>query len=481
MREKKFLLKFKTSIFLSISIFVLSCGGGGGNNIPSNPLPVPFTWVVDTPESQGLSSAKVQDALDFAMADGRYSQAAMIIKNGKIIGEQYRGMGPNEKTAITNHATSNWTTEALDFYYGSRSASSLATSWSVAKSFTSIIFGIADTYNPNYFPNGLDTPAATFLTEWANDARNTITIKNILDMRSGLEPACYNSETSSWAVCSANNIGSGGGLTSATDQLIGCIDRNLAATGQPHDWYRPGIVPAPNFEAGYFLYSNCDTMILGEIFFRAVGQDIKTFGDTHLFSKLNITADWWRDNSIGGQANGNYLSYCCIDMTTRDFAKVALLLMNDGVWQGEQVIPLSYVQAIKNITTTSVITEIFGGIQSYGLKFWSLYGASNCGGTGVQVGTGNQKCVPDNTIITPIGFDGQYMLMDFTNDLIMIRFSLYLPVEQANLEKKMTVSDPTNLAYIVTAPTVVTSTSDPANVPLTSFFPAAEYWYRLNN
>tara|TARA_A100001388_G_scaffold263386_1_gene233751 strand:+ start:1 stop:903 length:903 start_codon:yes stop_codon:yes gene_type:complete len=300
-------------------------------------------------------------------------------------------------------------------------------------------------------------------------------------MRSGLEPACYDSQTSSWAVCSANNIGSGGGMVGATDQLIGCINRNLAATGQPHDWYRPGIVPAPNFEAGYFLYSNCDTMILGEIFYRAVGQDIKSFGDTHLFSKLNISADWWRDNSTGGQANGNYLSYCCIDMTTRDFAKVALLLMNDGVWQGEQIIPLSYVQAIKNITTSSVITEAFGGVQSYGLKFWSLYGGSNCGGTGVQVGTGDQKCVPDNTIITPIGFDGQYMLMDFTNNLIMIRFSLYLPVEQANSEKKMTVSDPANLAYIVTAPTVVTSTSDPANVPLSVFFPAAEYWYRLNN
>ena len=331
MREKKFLLNFRTLIFLSIFLLLSSCGGGGGYNTPSNPLPVPFTWVVDTPESQGLSSAKVQDALDFAMADGRYSQAAMIIKNGKIIGEQYRGMGPNEKTAITNHATSNWTTEALDLYYGSRSANSLATSWSVAKSFTSIIFGIADTYNPNYFPNGLDTPAATFLTEWANDARNTITIKNILDMRSGLEPACYDGQTSSWTVCSANNIGSGGTMMTATDQLTGCIDRNLAATGQPHDWYFPGIVPAPNFEAGYFLYSNCDTMILGEIFYRAVGQDIKSFGDTHLFSKLNISADWWRDNSTGGQANGNYLSYCCIDMTTRDFAKVALLLMNASV------------------------------------------------------------------------------------------------------------------------------------------------------
>ena len=225
MREKKFLLKYKTSIILSISLFLSSCGGGGGYNTPSNPLPVPFTWVEDTPESQGLSSAKVQDALDFAMADGRYSQAAMIIKNGKIIGEQYRGMGSDEKTAIINHATSNWTTEALDLNYGSRSANSLATSWSVAKSFTSIIFGIADTYNPNYFPNGLDTPAATFLTEWANDARNTITIKNILDMRSGLEPACYDSQTSSWAVCSANNIGSGGGTVSYTHLTLPTIVR----------------------------------------------------------------------------------------------------------------------------------------------------------------------------------------------------------------------------------------------------------------
>ena len=87
-------------------------------------------------------------------------------------------------------------------------------------------------------------------------------------------------------------------------------------------------------------------MVLGEIFYRATGQDIKSFADTYLFSKLGISSssvDWWRDNSSGGQANGNYLSYCCVDMTARDFAKIALLLMNDGVWEGEQIIPLSYV------------------------------------------------------------------------------------------------------------------------------------------
>ena len=55
-----------------------------------------------------------------------------------------------------------------------------------------------------------------------------------------------------------------------------------------------------------------------------VGQDIKTFADTYLFSKLNITSDsaqWWRDNSTGGQANGNYLILLLLDMTARDFAK----------------------------------------------------------------------------------------------------------------------------------------------------------------
>ena len=59
----------------------------------------------------------------------------------------------------------------------------------MAKSITSIIFGIA--LGQGYFPKwSLETTAATYLTEWAGDSRNTITIKNLLDMRSGLDPKC---------------------------------------------------------------------------------------------------------------------------------------------------------------------------------------------------------------------------------------------------------------------------------------------------
>ena len=184
----------KTYFYILTSLLFLSCGGGGGYNTFSNPLPVPFAWENVTPESQGLSSAKVQAAMNLAMTDGRYTQAAMIIKNGKIVAENYKGIETTEKTNVSAHQNTI-TEEFLDFRYGTRGADSLVTSWSIGKSITSIVFGIASSLSQfsGQFPNGLNTPAAEHLAEWAGagDPRNAITIKNLLDMRSGLIPTCW--------------------------------------------------------------------------------------------------------------------------------------------------------------------------------------------------------------------------------------------------------------------------------------------------
>ena len=467
-------------LFLVIS---LSSCGGGGSTPASTPDPQAqnqtFSWEVVSPESQGLSAEKVTAAMNFAMEDGRYTQAAIIIKNGKIIAESYRGIGTNEVTQMVDHAQSSWTSDLLNSIYGSRDANSLVSSWSVAKSITSIIFGIA--LEKGYFSGSLETTAATYLKEWEGDSKNTITIKNLLDMRSGLVPKCY-SDSGGWVECDAAGIQGGGGYVSSDNQLSECINnRNMAATEVRHSWYQSGQY---DFNSGDWMYQNCDTQVLGEIFFRAVGQDIKTFADTHLFSKIGITSDsaqWWRDNTSNGQANGNYLTYCCLDMTARDFARIALLLVNDGIWLGEQVIPLSYVQAIKSITTSSVVTEdAIEGTMSYGLKFWSLYGGDVCGLDGAGNFQNNgEKCVIDNTIITPQGFDGQYTTMDFQNKLIMVRFSLYHHANSLGAtEKKMKVdAQPSPMNYILTAPRVATGPVSPLNV----FFPQASFWYMLNN
>ena len=174
----------RLAVFFSF-IFLSSCGGGGSTPTPTPDPPeeIPtFSWEVVTPESQGLSAEKVSAAMNFAMEDGKYTQAAIIIKNGKIVAEQYRGIGTSEVTQMVNHEQTNWDADTLNRIYGTRSQNALVTSWSVAKSITSIIFGIA--LEKGYFSGSLDTTAATYLNragEWAGNSKSTITIKNLLD------------------------------------------------------------------------------------------------------------------------------------------------------------------------------------------------------------------------------------------------------------------------------------------------------------
>ena len=127
---------------------------------------------------------------------------------------------------------------------------------------------------------------------------------------------------------------------------------------------------------------------------------IQYASQTHLFLKLDITAYWWKDNSIGGQDNGNYLTYCCIDMTARDFLKIGQLLLNDGLWNSERILSSAYVQQLKDLTT-------------YGLKFWYTPEAA--------FSSPNPSF---NKLISAVGFDGQYVFIDFENKMLVSRNSL---------------------------------------------------------
>ena len=75
-------------LFLLIFILLSSCGGGGNTPAPTPDPPAQnptFSWEVVTPESQGLSAAKVTAAMNFAMEEGRYTQAAIIIKMARLL------------------------------------------------------------------------------------------------------------------------------------------------------------------------------------------------------------------------------------------------------------------------------------------------------------------------------------------------------------------------------------------------------------
>ena len=88
-------------------------------------------------------------------------------------------------------------------------------------------FGIAEF-------NGLlsiNSKASDYLNEWLNDERRNITIKNLLDMRSGLHRGCYGaSQNDEIGNCNeilgASTLG-GGDIAKANNQLTGCINQTF--------------------------------------------------------------------------------------------------------------------------------------------------------------------------------------------------------------------------------------------------------------
>ena len=418
----------KTISLILFLTLLTSCGGGSNSADPSRSATdtsdAPETgqsvlWQEATPESVGMDSERLEQTFDQAFADGNYTQAALVIKDDKLVYERYRGILPTEAANLT--ATTMLDSQTV---YGTRNKDSLATSWSTAKSFTSVLIAIAIEQG---FIESLSEPASAYIDEWQGDERAAITIRNLLDMRSGLPLVCYDFAAQRLGVCT-NAGNAGGDLVFSNNQMSACINRPLAATNINQPWHTTGAT----WQSGYWLYSNCDTMVLGEILYRATGKDLQTYADLHLFSKIGMQAQWWRDNDGTSQVDGNYLAYCCLDATPRDFARFGQLLLNNGVWDSEQVIPSSYVASIKNITVDSRVTEIGGGgLFSYGLKFWSIFPETQEDGSIYP---------PPNTLISTTGFDGQYITLDFDNNIVVVRNGLYSPIINASDDRKMTIT-----------------------------------------
>jgi len=325
-------MKFWINLIATFLIIIALASCGSPSNEKSDLILEP------TPSDMDFN---LDGAFEYGLADGTFTQSITVFHNGRVLRSSHRGALNSEKEFISNAIGE----EYVDLYEN-KSSRDLVTSWSTGKSFTSILIGIAIDQS---FISGLDQSASDYIFEWQNDDRADITIRHILNMRSGL--FLYDG-------------GNGGNITSFKNQLDACINRTLQT-------------PRNN----NFLYSNCDSMVLGEILVRATGKDFFDFADEHLFSQLDIDAQWWTDQ------NFNYLSYCCIDMTQEEFLKFGQMILNNG----------------GGIISESYITEILSNNgESYNLQFW----------------------FQDNALMT-IGYDGQFIVIDFANNVLVLRNSLY--------------------------------------------------------
>jgi CubicO group peptidase (beta-lactamase class C family) len=229
----------------------------------------------------------------------------LVVKDGKIVAERY-AMGFDMHQAAQTH--------------------------SAAKSFAASLVGIAT------WKYGLNLDSAGALEEWRKpgDPRGGITARHLLHMSSGL-------------------YGEGDGSPQADIYAGGATVADRAVTNMLDTL--PGT---------RFLYNPPDTMLLMRAVREAVKND-KTFWAMpfqQLFWKIGMTrttpaSDWNGDFLMSGQTYS----------TARDFARFGLLYLNDGLWNGNRILPEGWA---KFVSTLSPVQPEGNGAR-YGAQFW-IYG-----------------------------------------------------------------------------------------------------------
>lgn len=122
------------------------------------------------------------------------------------------------------------------------------------------------------------------------------------------------------------------------------------------------FVTAPG---GHFKYSSGDTQLLGIVLKRALnGKSISQYAQETLWQPMGMEFDaqWSKD-----RADGMEKTYCCFNSTTRDFAKLGQLLLNNGNWYGKQIIDSTFVQQMVSPNLKAFATN---EVPIYGHSIW---------------------------------------------------------------------------------------------------------------
>jgi len=266
-------------------------------------------WEVSTPAEQGIDPMLVA-ALYHNAAELETLYGLLVVKDGYLIAEDYFNEGSVDQKALLQSA---------------------------AKSITSAMVGLAldqgclsdvDQKMIDFFPDFADLIV--------DPRKNQITIRDMLQMRSGY-PA-EESDPELWeAVWSGDYV-------------------HLVADAP--------LTSDPGTE---FQYSNLTAHWLGVIVARACDMDLKSFSQEHLFDPLGAKIGNWRKDLDGyNWAAGE------IHVSARDAAKFGLLYLNDGQFEGNQIIPADWVRDSLQTYSENAYDNI-GDFRDigYGYQWWS--------------------------------------------------------------------------------------------------------------
>lgn len=234
------------------------------------------------------TSRTVQEILEHTYTDG-----FIVIHNNKIVYERY---------------------------FNDMSVSSLHLSQSVAKSVTATVCGIL--IHRNLVDR--DAPLSTIIPELGACGYANATLRQVMDMRSGVRFSEVYTDP---------------------DSDIALID--YASGWKPHRPDKPAavldiplILTQEREHGGYFEYRSIETDVMAWVMQRITGKDIATLVSDELWQPMGAEQDAYYTVDRAGYA----LSDGGFNAALRDYARLGMIYLNDGIANGQQLVPAEWVR-----------------------------------------------------------------------------------------------------------------------------------------
>ncbi|HIP32396.1 MAG TPA: class A beta-lactamase-related serine hydrolase [Crocinitomicaceae bacterium] len=220
-------------------------------------------------------------------------------------------------------------------YWENHSAEKVSNSFSMAKTVVAILVGAA--LNEGKIKS-LDDAVCDYLPEFCSKNKETISIRDLLTMSSGLD----------WTE-SAKNPLSDNAESYYGEHLYELVTKQSLIT-------EPGKV---------FNYQSGNSQLLGFIVEKATGKDLTQYAQEKIWEKIGAESDafWSLDTE-----NGDEKSFCCMYANTKDYGRLGLLLLNKGVFNDQRVISESYYNEM--MKPAVLMTEEAIPNYRYGLHTW---------------------------------------------------------------------------------------------------------------
>jgi len=260
--------------------------------------------------SDDYNTAELPDEIVERMAD--YDPVAfLVIQDEKIIYEEY------------------W-----DGY----NSNSISNSFSAAKSIVGLLVGAA--IDDGYIKS-LDQKVADFIPSFKEGEKSKIRIRDLLTMSAGLD----------WDEAYASLFSNTTESYYGTD-LVGMINDRKAKK-------EPGK---------YHYYSSIETETLALTILNATGKSISNYASEKFWKNMGAQHDalWCLDHE-----NGLEKAYCCFNSNARDFARWGQLILNNGTWNGNQLISETYLQQALS-PAVYLIDEAGNKVDYYGFHWWII-------------------------------------------------------------------------------------------------------------